>query len=828
MKTRTFLPYMFPEKPSFFMHKFLHLMFNRIDIDKGLSEQLRALAKKGALIYVTKYHSHFDFILYHYCLRKARLPYPRVGFEIDMALYLPITHLLSIIRSYIGYLLRNVKFPSPYETGFYKEAILNRVTGLIPLINPKGFSHHFIDNKEEPLSYLIEIQKEINFPIFLVPVTILYRRKPEKAGLGISKILFSSKDKEGIFAKIALSFKQHRNAFIDIGDPINLQEYIRQRERNPDQIFSHLREELINIIDMQKRAVLGPVIKSRQQIKEMVLRHQRIDLAIKEMAKGDRDKIKEFRKKAEEYFEEIASDYSLTYATVFYSFLKWFWKKSFQGIDVLERELSEIRKWIKKGYPIVYVPSHKSHIDYLVLNYLLFDHHIYPPRIAAGKNLAFWPIGHIFRKCGAFFVRRSFRGVKLYTLVFDQYIRVLLQERYPIEFFIEGGRSRSGKLELPKTGFLSILINAWKERYCEDIIFIPVAINYDRVVEESSYIKEIKGIEKEPESFKQVIRARSILKKIYGRIYIRFSSYISLKGYINEKNASYEGLALDLVRSINSVTTVTPVSFISIAIMTRHRTGFYFYELKPTCRMVLDFLEDCNAPIVSAIKEDIDAIVKHSVSLLTEEKILIKMENGRQKEPFYCLNEKKIFKLSYYKNNIIHYFIPYSFVAVSLLCCPNEVIGMEDLKKDYLLLSDIFKHEFICSSDLEEEVERAIRYFSKKKFIVVKNDAFSLTRSGINSLTLWSELIRTYIESYWIALKSFGRLRGRRIREREILKSMKMEGEDLYKLKIIRHLDSVSYVTFKNALTYIRENISSEDSHHFSQLLYSLLQRLPS
>ncbi len=825
---KTLFPNMFAQKPGFFMQNFLHVMFKRIDIDKGLLEQLRMIAKKGTLIYVTKYHSHFDFIMYHYCLRKARLPYPRLGFDINMSLYLPFNDLFSIIRSYIAYIIKKREFPSPYDTGFYKEAILNRITGIIPLINPKGFSRYFIDNKKEPLSYVVEVQKEIDFPIFLVPLTILYRRKPEKAGSGISKILFSHRDKEGIFAKLAIFFKQHRKAFIDIGNPVNLQQHIRQKNGEANQVSSYIRQELIDAIDRQKRAVIGPVVKSRQQIKEMVLRHKNIDRTIRNMARGDREKIRELRKKAEKYFEEIASNYSVTYITIFHYLLKWLWKKSFQGIDVSEREFSEIRGWAKKGYPIVYVPSHKSHVDYLVLNYLLFDNHIYPPRIAAGNNLAFWPMGYIFRRSGAFFVRRSFRGARLYMRVFDQYVKVLLQEGYPIEFFIEGGRSRSGKLELPKTGLLSMLISAWKGGYCEDIIFIPVSINYDRVVEEDSYVKEIKGIEKEPESLKHVIRARNILKKRYGRIYVRFSSSISLKEYSRKKNASQENLALDLVKSINSITIVTPLSFISVAIMTKHRKGFYLYELIPTCKMILDFLQHCDAPIVSAIKDEMEDVIRRSISFLVEEKILIRIEEQGHKEDFYCLNEKKSFELGYYKNNIIHYFIPYGFVAVSFLSCPDETINIESLKRDYLLLSDMFKHEFIYDVDPDRDIEKAIRYFHNKRFIVLEKDRFKLTGLGAKNLVLWSELIRTYIESYWIAVKVFSRVKGKKTKQKELLKKMKTEGDNLYELKVIKHLDSISYITFKNAISYIKENISREGVHQFSQLLYSLLQGLPS
>ena len=200
------------------------------------------------------------------------------------------------------------------------------------------------------------------------------------------------------------------------------------------------------------------------------------------------------------------------------------------------------------------------------------------PRIAAGKNLAFWPMGYIFRKCGAFFIRRSFTGARLYSEVFVRYIKALLEEGHPIEFFIEGGRSRNGKLVLPKTGLLTILLQAYEEGFCDDLIFVPISIIYDRIIEEKSYLKEIGGDEKKQESLQQLITARRFLKRRYGKIYIRFNHPFSLSEYLsNRQQADKEShlkLAYHLIQSINAVSLVTPLSLVATAILANHRRGF--------------------------------------------------------------------------------------------------------------------------------------------------------------------------------------------------------------------------------------------------------------
>ena len=125
-----------------------------------------------------------------------------------------------------------------------------------------------------------------------------------------------------------------------------------------------------------------------------------------------------------------------------------------------------------------------------ILSYICYKNKITLPHIAAGVNLSFFPMGTIFRHSGAFFIRRTFKGKKLYTSVFKQYLKTLVADSYLLEFFVEGGRTRTGRLVFPKMGIINYLVEAIDENYNKDLIFLPISINYDRVPEESSYIKE--------------------------------------------------------------------------------------------------------------------------------------------------------------------------------------------------------------------------------------------------------------------------------------------------------------------------------------------------
>jgi glycerol-3-phosphate O-acyltransferase len=478
--------------------------------------------------------------------------------------------------------------------------------------------------------------------------------------------------------------------------------------------------------------------------------------------------------------------------------------------------LATIRQWARKGQ-LIYVPSHKSHIDYLILNSALLHNHMHVPRIAAGANLTFWPMGHIFRKCGAFFIRRSFKGQKLYLDVFNKYIRELIEEGHPIEFFIEGGRSRNGKVAIPKTGFLSILLHAYRGGSCDDLIFVPVSIVYDRIIEEKSYLREIAGARKEKESFWQILRARRFLKRRYGKIYVRFAHPLSLKEYLDQrenraKNIHSE-LALQIADSINSVTPVTSLSLVATAILANHCKGFYLSELTETVDILLKFLKVRGAPLATTFSDQTD-FVYEVLSVLIGLKIVdfLGDEQGEE-ETFYYVDEDKKMALEYYKNNIIHFFNPHSLVAVSLLAGTEEIKDHEQIVSDFAFLRNLFKNEFIFNEkqDIQESSHTAINYFLDSNYLTKayqSNGGYTITKLGFDKLPIWAALAKTFLESYWIAVKSISQQKDAMTKtEDDLLKKMDYLGKRFHKLGVIDHIGALSQLTFKNAMTFINQEI---------------------
>jgi len=841
---KTLYPYVLDHKPGFFLNWLLYRLFKRVSLSESMKEDLKQMHRKGTVVYAIKYRGQLDYLLYHYNFRRKRLPYPTIAFDLNISMYLPLTHFVKVMVSQLSFLLHHGRLPSPYHSGFYEKAIQQGTTSLIFLVDPKGFIRHFIHEEKDHLQFLLDIQKNMDRPIYIVPQLVLYKMTPERDYSSLTGIFFGFKDHPGVIRKIVLFFRHNRRAFIDFGRPLDVKAYLKNQPptRPLHDMAAEIRQMLINSIDKQKRVILGPIMKSRQQIKESVLTDERVTKEINILASDNEKRLKQLKKEAGKYFEEIAADYNMTYIQAFVKVLNWFWKKIFEGIDVDMDGLERVREWARKG-TLIYVPSHKSHIDYLILNYILYNYHMHTPRITAGKNLAFWPMGQIFRKCGAFFIRRSFKGKKLYSEVFQAYIKSLLEEGHPIEFFIEGGRSRNGKLILPKTGFLSILLGAYREGFCKDLIFIPASIIYDRIIEEKSYQKEIAGGLKKKENFMQIIKARRFLKKRYGKIYIRFSHPFSLNEYLSQIDSSVKNaprrLAFHLVQSINAISLVTPLSLIATAILANHQRGFHLSELAETVNILLRFIKSYDVPTASTLVDSAKTI-EETLSLLINQKVVDFLEDATGKEEtFYYVDEDNKIKLEYYKNSIIHFFIPHSFVAISLLTGGEEEKDLKSIISDYAFLKNLFKNEFIFDQkeDLQEKTISLTEYFLDSAFLSRsnRNGGYKITKLGFNKLPIWAALAKTFLESYWIAAKSMSQQKLIDSNTGDLLKNMNYLGKRFYKLGVIDHVGALSELNLKNAISFINSDIlklpvdSKEGNPHdferlrqFSQRLYKL------
>jgi glycerol-3-phosphate O-acyltransferase len=271
----------------------------------------------------------------------------------------------------------------------------------------------------------------------------------------------------------------------------------------------------------------------------------------------------------------IAAEFSYGIALKFDRLLTWSWRRLLDGIEI--RGIETV-KHLEEGRTLVYLPCHRSHLDYLLLSHVIFHHALTPPFIAAGDNLNLPLIGRLLRAGGGFFMRRSFKGDPLYAAVFAAYLQGLLASELPIEFFLEGGRSRTGRMLPPKTGLLGMLMQAYARRPAKPLVIVPVYLGYERLPEGSSFVAELSGQPKRRESLLGVFSTIRLLNQKFGRAYVSFGEPLDVSGWLDAHCAGWRDaaevsrpavttLAEEVLLRINAVAPVNPVNWVALALL---------------------------------------------------------------------------------------------------------------------------------------------------------------------------------------------------------------------------------------------------------------------
>lgn len=417
--------------------------------------------------------------------------------------------------------------------------------------------------------------------IQIVPVTVLIGRAPDNEA-GFFKVLFSENwDVGGRIRRLFTTLINGRDTLVQFGQPIALDRVFAETE-DAAQTLSKLSRILRVHFKRVRTSAIGPDRSHRRTLVEKVIKSEAVQLAID--AKARRDGIDHGRAEniARAYTREIAADYSYTFVRIAERLLTWFWNRIYRGVEV--KHFRAFRE-ASPGYEVVYVPCHRSHIDYLLLSYLLYCRGFVPPHIAAGVNLNLPLIGPLLRRGGAFFLRRSFRSQPLYATVFNQYVSLILSRGVALEYFIEGTRSRTGRLLPPRVGMLSITVRAFLRFRERPILFQPVYIGYERLAEGSSYISELSGQQKKPESLSDFRNVINILRKNYGEVTVSFGEPLRLNDLLGEHEPQWEqhnysldskptwlpalvdDLAARILVNINRSCHVNPVNLLAIALL---------------------------------------------------------------------------------------------------------------------------------------------------------------------------------------------------------------------------------------------------------------------
>jgi len=817
-----------PDRMDWISSAILRLFFSGIKIDRYQTERLRKLYDKGIIVFASKYKHNFEFLFYHTRYKQLGLPYPDLGFDYRVLVWQPLSALLRIPLSMIDFFIFNMAFPSPYQSGYFKKQLSTGRVGFLSLIDEKSFYRRFVKARTDPIQHLIEFQQTTERPIFIVPQIIFFSKTADRSVPSLIDILFGSKGDPGKIRRAMTLIINPKNVFVGVSDPLNLKEYLSHpdnRDLGVEALSRVLRRKLLIQVNRHRQSITGPILKSRAELKEHILTNDRLQKFMTRYSKSRNLPRHQVHKEADGYLEEIAANYSTGFVKIAAMMVKKLIDVMFEEVSINMEALNRIRQMNQRG-PLILLPCHKSHIDYLLLSYLLYAHNLPVPHIAAGKNLSFWPMGAMFRAAGAFYIRRSFRGAMLYSRVFAEYIHKLLEEGFNIEFFLEGTRSRTGKLIMPKLGLLSILLNAYRNGACEDLVIVPIFIGYDRVLEEGAYLEEIEGGQKKPENFLQVLKARKFLKHRHGRIYVRFNEPISLNALLTEQgrmikdmttkeqNTFCRTLAYRVLNTIDRLTVVTPQSLFASATLNCSKSRFSFDQLRFHWETYLSYLSSNGAKLADTLSTDPTLTIHQLLEDHVQRKFIEKISEKKEDfdlDTWYKIIEGKRPVLEYYRNNCISFFVPPAFTSAAVLAIDAFQFTKKDISPRYRFLQDFFKNEFAYDVDhsISEIIDKNIEAFIQAGILLnhpTLPDTYNLTSAGLKKLKVYSGFLRAYFESYWIALNYFMRYSQNSVDPKDRLKKIQSVGNRMFKRNEIELEEALSRVNYDNAVGYFTSN----------------------
>jgi glycerol-3-phosphate O-acyltransferase len=524
------------------------------------------------------------------------------------------------------------------------------------------------------LRSLVEAAEEHGEDLQLVPVAIYWGRSPDKEG-SLFKLLFAENwDVAGRTRKFFATVLYGRNTLMRFSHALALSS-ILQEKLEPGTAFRKVSRILRVHFRKRRTATVGPDLSHRRSMTKQVMLAPNVRRAMEAEAGEDPRKLEKAQRKAQKYVHEIAADISHPTIRGMVRVLRRLWNQIYDGIELGHTQ--RLRD-VAKEKVVVYVPCHRSHFDYLLLSYICYEQGLQLPHIAAGINLNMPLVGPILRRGGAFFLRRSFKGNRLYASVFDAYLAQLLHRGYSIEYFVEGGRSRTGRLLAPKGGMLAMTVNSYIQEPKRPVVFVPIYFGYEKLIEGDSFISELGGAAKKKESLLGLIRSINGLRENFGRVYVNIGEPIELDAMLDKKqpdwrespkgngerpawlNEVVDELGQNIMGGINAAAAVTPISLLAYVLLATPKQTIGAAELRAQLQLSLDLLRGFRySDSVTLPDMSPDEIIAHG------EKLNAISRTSHPMGDVIHMTEQTAVLLTYFRNNILHLLA----VPASVACC---------------------------------------------------------------------------------------------------------------------------------------------------------------
>jgi glycerol-3-phosphate O-acyltransferase len=807
--------------------------FDKIQVDEAWATKVRELAARGSVVYVLRNLNFIDFLALDYLTKRYALP--QIRFVNDLGLWI----LNPLGKGWMNALLPQKVSPreeleDALSRGGSAALFLKRPPGVMNLVASGRASGRGLREGDDLVRTLFELPSRQKKPIFLVPQVFVWSKSPDTRGTEPFDFLLGPREWPSPARTIAQFFYNYRHVELKLGEPIDLGAFLETSNGLSESArVRRLTYAVLGRLERERRSVTGPAEKAPERVRQEIVRSPRLRAVIDDLV-DDRNSRYELAARADEMLRELQATPDRTTIKALEVLFDRLFQRIYAGVEWERTDIDKLRAAAKKG-TLVLLPSHKSHVDYLILSYVFNQQNLPLPLIAAGDNLDFFPVGSVFRRGGAFFIRRSFRGDRLYAAVVDAYVRRLLRDGYPIELFLEGGRSRTGKLLPPKFGLLNMIVDAALAVPERPTLFVPVSIGYERVVEAKSYEHELQGGEKAKEDAAGLFASRDVLRHRYGRISMQVGPVLNLDEIRADigvapdqaltpakRRALVTRLGNRVMDEINRVTAVTPGALTALVLLSHDQRGIAHDELVARAERLLGVLDGMGVRKSPALYTASGTLrgesIRESLQMFADTELVeihvparVPGSGGGRRGragpgAFYVVSSNQRLALDTSKNVIVHFFVERALVALAVLSAREPPPTLDWVRERVRALSRLFKHEFRFRADqpFESIFDETMRKMSSALELELEGDRVRPGPghhgwSGENWLDCYAALLASLLEGYRVGARALRFLEKGPLADKEFVKRSLALGREMFLAGEIQRREAVSKPTLENA-----------------------------
>ena len=673
----------------------------------------------------------------------------------------------------------------------------------------KQLVNHVAENSEEDVQ--------------IVPVSIFWGRAPTKEKSWLQLLLTDNWSVASPLRQLFIILLHGRRTYVQFSKPVSLHELYEDSDENAKRTERMAARILRVHFRRVRQTVIGPNLSHRQTLVQTIVDAPSVKEAISKQAEIDGKTFAETKQMALKYGDEIAANLQISTIHFLERTLNRLWNKIYNGIRA--NNLGTVRE-ITKEHAVVYVPCHRSHIDYLLLSSLLFAEGIMVPHIAAGINLNLPVVGSVLRRGGAFFMRRSFKGNKLYAAVFAEYIHIMFKRGYSIEYFVEGGRSRTGRTLPPKAGMVSMTVASYLKDQQKPIAFVPVYFGYEKVLEGGTYMGELRGKEKKKESVFGLFKSLKNLRKSYGEVAVNFGEPILLENYLETTQSSWKHdiaqirnfdeqkpvwfnqvvseLSQEIAVRINSAATINPINITALVLLATNRQAMDAGELA--------HLTDFFAALIR----------KHPYSKYTtfpegtglewttyaEDMGLVERQTNELGD-IVSLSDRNAVLLTYNRNNVLHL-----FAVPALIACitqNNEQLQRSEVHRIFRSVYSYIRSELFLqwnSSQIDAVFDQWLSVLNEAGLLNIQGDVVTRPVIGTSNyikLSTMASFIMPTLERYYIVIAILTRSENGEMTAQELEKLSTLMAERMSILFGLNAPEFFDKTLFRNFIAVLKE-----------------------